>query len=79
MTDDEILAINDRRVRSDQLVRRLEEHAPGERVTLLIARRDQLHRLDVTLIAEPGDAWNLEADPAANDTQRTRLAALLGR
>ena len=79
MTDDEILAINDRRVRSDQLVRRLEEHVPGERVTLLIARRDQLRRVEVTLMAEPGDAWNLEADPAASEIQRTRLAALLGR
>ena len=79
MTDDEILAINDRRVRSDQLVRRLEEHAPGERVTLLIARRDQLRRVEVTLMAEPGDAWNLEADPAASEIQRTRLTALLGR
>jgi predicted metalloprotease with PDZ domain len=79
MTDDEILAINERRIRSDQLVRRLEEHAPGERVTLLIARRDQLLRVELALGAEPGDPWNLEVDAGASEAQRRRLASWLGR
>ena len=78
-TGDEILAIDERRVRSDQLTRRLEEYAPGDRVTLLIARRDRLLRVELALGAQPGDPWNLEVDPGATDEQRARLAAWLGR
>ena len=40
--DDEILAIDDFRVRADGLDRRLEQYAPGRAVTLLVARRDEL-------------------------------------
>ncbi len=78
MTDDEILAINERRIRADQLSRRLEEHAPGERVTLLVARRDQLLRIEHILGVQSSDSWNLEVDPAASETQRGRLTAWLG-
>ena len=79
MTDDEILAIDERRVRADQLNRRLEEYAPGGRVTLLIARRERLLRVEIALGAEPGDPWNLDVDPAASEAQRARLTAWLGR
>ena len=77
MTDDEILAINDRRVTADQLNRRLDEHKPGERISLLIARRGQLLRQDVVLSSQPPTQWDLEVDPAATDAQRSRLAAWL--
>ena len=77
MTDDEILAINERRVTADQLNRRLDEYKPGERVTLLIARRGQLLRQEVVLSSQPPTQWDLEVDPAANDAQRARLAAWL--
>jgi predicted metalloprotease with PDZ domain len=79
MTDDEVLAIDERRVRSDQLTRRLEEYAPGERVTLLVARRDRLLRVDVALGAAPGNPWNLEVDAGATAAQRARLVSWLGR
>jgi predicted metalloprotease with PDZ domain len=79
MTDDEVLAIDEHRVRSDQLARRLEEYSPGQRVTLLIARRDRLLRVDLALGAEPGDPWNLEVDAGATDAQRARLVSWLGR
>jgi predicted metalloprotease with PDZ domain len=72
--DDEILAIDEFRVRADQLATRLGQYRPGDRVTLLVARRDQLMRLEATLGAEPPRAWRLEIDPAATDTQSTRLA-----
>jgi predicted metalloprotease with PDZ domain len=77
LPDDEILAIDDTRVRADQLARRLEQHAPGARVSLLVARRDQLIRVPVTLGNEPGDVWDLGVDPAATEAQRARLAAWL--
>ena len=47
--DDEILAIDDFRVRADRLDNRLEQYRPGDQVTLLVARREQLMRLDLTL------------------------------
>jgi predicted metalloprotease with PDZ domain len=77
MTDDEILAINDRRVTVDQLARRLDEYKPGERVTLLIARRGQLLRHELVLSSQPPTQWDLEVDPAATDAHRARLAAWL--
>ena len=46
--DDEILAIGDYRVRPDQWERRLDQYPPTTQATLLVARRDQLMRLDVT-------------------------------
>jgi len=58
--DDEILAIDDYRVQADRLARRLEQYRPGDRVELLVARREQLRRLQVTLGAEPPKAWRLE-------------------
>ena len=77
--DDEILAIDDVRVRQDGLVTRLEQYAPGQRITLLVARRDRLTRLEVTLGTEPGRPWRLEVDPAANEAHRARLNAWLGQ
>jgi predicted metalloprotease with PDZ domain len=61
--DDEILAIDDVRVRADGLARRLEQYRPGDRVSLLVARRDRLSRLEVSLGTEPLRSWRLEAIP----------------
>ena len=76
--DDEILAIDDVRVRADGLAARLEQYKPGDKVALLVARRDRLTRLDVTLGAEPGRPWRLEVDPDATDAQKYRLISWLG-
>jgi predicted metalloprotease with PDZ domain len=76
--DDEILAIDDVRVRADGLAARLEHYRPGDKVFVLVARRDGLMRLDVTLGAEPGRAWRLEPAPSATDEQKKRLSAWIG-
>jgi len=68
--DDEIIAIDDFRVRADQLTQRLDAYQPGDRVTLLVARRDQLLRLPMTFAEEPARRWRLEMDPSATDAQR---------
>ncbi len=71
--DDEILAIDDFRVRADQLAQRLDQYKPGDRVRLLVARRDQLMTIELAFGAEPARQWRLEVDPAATDThQRQR-------
>jgi predicted metalloprotease with PDZ domain len=76
--DDEILAIDDFRVRADGLDRRLEQYAPGRAVTLLVARRDELLRLPVTLGREPLDTWRLEARPDATAEQQAHRKAWTG-
>jgi predicted metalloprotease with PDZ domain len=59
--DDEIVAIDEVRVRADKLEERLEQYAPGDRIAILVARRDRLMTLTVTLAAEPPKSWRLEA------------------
>ena len=76
--DDEILATGDFRVRADRLDKRLESFRPGDRVSLLVALRDKLTRVDITLGEEPGKRWQLEARPDATPEQQRRMAAWLG-
>jgi predicted metalloprotease with PDZ domain len=73
--DDEILAIDDFRVRADRLDNRLEQYQRGDKVAFLVARREQLVRIPVTFGAEPAKGWRLELNPAATDTQRRQLDA----
>jgi predicted metalloprotease with PDZ domain len=75
--DDELLAIGDYRVRPEQWATRLEQYRPGEQVSLLVARRERLLRLEVTLTAEPPQSWKLEVHPEASPEQRTRFATWL--
>jgi predicted metalloprotease with PDZ domain len=75
--DDEILAIDDFRVRADRLDNRLEQYQRGDKVTFLVARREQLVRIPVTFGVEPAKGWRLELNPAATDTQRRQLDAWL--
>jgi predicted metalloprotease with PDZ domain len=69
--DDEIIAIDDYRVRADRLDNRLDQYRPGDKVTLLVARREQLLRLEVTFGTEPPRAWRLEVNPSATDVQQS--------
>ncbi|MDP3717470.1 MAG: PDZ domain-containing protein [Acidobacteriota bacterium] len=77
--DDEILAIDDVRVRADGLAARLELYKPGDKISVLVARRDKLTRLEVTLGADPGRPWRLEVSPTATAEQRARLMAWTGQ
>jgi predicted metalloprotease with PDZ domain len=71
--DDEILALDDFRVRADRLDDRLQQYRAGDTVTVLIARREQLVRLDVTLDREPARSWRLEVSPAASSQQAQQM------
>ena len=75
--DDEILAIDDFRVRADRFENRLEQYRPGDRVSVLVARREQLLKVDVPLASEPVKSWRLEVSPNATETQRRNLDAWL--
>lgn len=74
---DEILAIDDYRVPPDGLEGRLKAYRPGEKATLLVARRERLTRLPVTFGEKPKDRWKLEARPDATPAQKAHLAAWL--
>lgn len=76
--DDEILAIDDYRVRADQLLARLGNYHPGEKVTLLVARLDYLMRLEVSLKAEPAKRWKLVVRKGATPEQTAHLNSWLG-
>jgi predicted metalloprotease with PDZ domain len=74
---DEILAIDDFRVPPDRLNERLQSYRPGQKVTLLVARREELKRLEVTLGLEPERQWTLMVKPNAPPAQQAHLAAWL--
>lgn len=75
--DDEILAVDEFRVRADRWDNRLDQYKVGDKVSLLIARRDQLMRLDLTFAPEPARQWRLELAPGANETQNQNLGKWL--
>jgi predicted metalloprotease with PDZ domain len=70
--DDEIIAIDEFRVRPDQLAPRLENYRPGDKVSILVARRDQLTRIPLTLTEET-KRWQLELLPGATGSQKQHL------
>ena len=70
--DDEIIAIDEFRVRPDQLASRLENYQPGDKVSILVARRDQLTRIPLTL-TEESKRWQLEILPGATSSQKQHL------
>lgn len=67
---DEIVAIDDFRITPRELNSRFDAYQPGQKVTLLIARRDEMKRLDVTLGAEPADKWELKIREGADGEHR---------
>jgi predicted metalloprotease with PDZ domain len=75
--DDEILAIDDFRVRADRLDDRLQQYRAGDKVTLLVARREQLTRLEMALEREPPRAWRLETSSTPSSDQSQRLSRWL--
>ena len=57
----------------------MELYRPGDQVSVLIARRDQLQTLDVTLGTEPKNQHKLEVNPEATAEQKQNLEAWLGK
>ena len=75
---DELLAVDDDRIPPEGLETRLKYYRPGEKASLLVARRDRLTRLPVTFGAKPRARWTLEVLPNATDEQKAHLSAWLG-
>jgi predicted metalloprotease with PDZ domain len=75
---DEILALGDERITPDQWAKRMEFFRPGEQVSVLIARRDRLQRLDASFGQEPPRQWSLEINPEAIEAQKAHRKAWIG-
>ncbi len=75
--DDEILAIDDFRVRAEQLAARLENYKEGDHVSVLISRRDRLRRVAMILGRAPR-TWQLELIPSSTPAQKHNLSCWLG-
>jgi predicted metalloprotease with PDZ domain len=76
--DDEIIAIGDFRVRADQITQRLDNYRPGDKVSVLVARRERLQRIDLTFGEEP-KRWQLELRPEATEAQKQHLEKWVAR
>jgi predicted metalloprotease with PDZ domain len=76
---DELVALDGRRITADALDERLQDYTPGDRVTILVFRDDDLRELKVTL----GDASRLPGRIVkrkdASSEQRAVYEAWLGR
>lgn len=70
---DEILGLGDYRVPPEGWNERLKAYRPGQKETLLVARRERLTRLPVVFGEKPRLNWKLEIDPAATLEQRAHL------
>jgi predicted metalloprotease with PDZ domain len=76
--EDELIAVDSFRISSDGLDPLLDKYRPGDKITLLVSRGDQLRRLGVTLGSSPADQWQLSVCPSATAEQKRRLDAWLG-
>ena len=74
--DDEIVALGDFRVKADTWAASMDRYAPGQKISVLVARRDQLMRLDATFGREAAEQWTLEISPDATAEQRHHLTVL---
>ena len=75
---DEILGIGEDRIPAGQWSKRQEAFRPGDKVSVLIARRDRFQRLDVTFAQEPARDWVVDLTPDPTDAQKAHRKAWLG-
>jgi predicted metalloprotease with PDZ domain len=75
--DDEVLAVNDRRVNATSFMEELRATAPGGWVTLLIARRGQLKEIRVEIAASVPENWRLARTNQPSDPQQVQWTAWL--
>ncbi len=64
---DEILALDGYRVKPSDSRKRLQQYDPGDEVKVLVARRQKLLTLRVSLGRRPPDSWQLEVDEQADE------------
>lgn len=75
---DEILGVNEDRIPAGQWSKRQDAFRPGDKVSVLIARRDRFQRLDVTFAQEPARDWVIDLAPDPTDAQKAHRKTWLG-
>lgn len=73
--NDEILAIDDYRVRPEQWSNRLDYYKDAATMRLLLSRRDRLVPIDLPVALEAPQTWQLEPRPDVTAEQKARFAA----
>jgi predicted metalloprotease with PDZ domain len=68
--DDELIAWNGFRVQASKFVERVRQTPCGTEVPVVVARRERLLTLGVTVQATPHPQWHLAVDDGANAAQR---------
>lgn len=74
---DEILAVGDYRVDAQSWQERMRQYRPGDRIEILLARRELLLRAEAVLEEDPGNAWRLAVDRDGGDAPKSRRKAWL--
>lgn len=72
---DEILAIGDYRVDARSWQQRMRQYRPGDKVEVLVARRELLVRLQAVLGEDPGNLWRLTLDRESDDSRKSHRDA----
>ncbi len=76
---DEIVAIGEERIVPSQWSKRQEQYRPNETVSVLIARRGRLLRLEATFGQEPEPRYALEIDPNASEAAQKHRQSWIGQ
>jgi len=77
--DDQIVAIDGRRLDAGDLAERLKTHEPGDTITVHYFRRNELRTVDVTLGSEPDGAWVVRRVEAPTASQRATYERWIGQ
>ncbi|MCA9290656.1 MAG: M61 family metallopeptidase [Phycisphaerales bacterium] len=75
--DDEIVALDGRRLDAADLEARLRSFAPGDVVEITLFRHDVLRTVRVTLAGRPDGSWVIRRRDGATDAQRAAYASWL--
>lgn len=75
---DEILSINGFRARGSDPTSVLDRVGPGDRLSLMVARRDEVLAVDFTADARPNARWRLARLKSPSELQKATYASWLG-
>jgi len=71
--NDEIIAVESRRISSNSLTKELEQFKAGDIVELLTARRGKLRVAKIQLASQKSETWNLNKRKQSTDLQKQNL------
>ncbi len=77
--DDELLAFNQYRANPKNWKDQLKQLGTADAIQVLISRRGVIQTLEVTLVPEPTQKWQLKPVAKPSDEQKARLASWLGK